>query len=54
MAATYKPGDVVPKTGKVECTQHHNTQDNVVAGTHFAPCMHWHEHDRKHCTWQYI
>lgn len=54
MAVTYRPGDTVPHTGRVECLQHPGTQDNVVAGTKFAPCMHWGEHDRKDCSWQYI
>ncbi len=31
MAETYKPGDTVPKTGKVECTQS-GIKDNVGAG----------------------
>jgi hypothetical protein len=51
---TYKPGEIVPKTGTVECLEHTGTQDHVVAGEKFAPCMHWHEHDRKDCVWQYI
>jgi hypothetical protein len=54
MADTYKPGDTVPKTGKVQCTQHNNTKDHVQAGTTFAPCMHWSEHDRTSCTWEYV
>jgi hypothetical protein len=54
VATTYKPGDTVPRTGEVQCTQHNNTQDNVKEGTKFAPCMHWGDHDRKECTWQYI
>lgn len=54
MATTYSPGQVVPKTGDVECTQHNNTKDHVIVGTRFAPCMHWGDHDREHCTWQYV
>jgi len=54
VAETYKPGDTVPKTGKVQCTQHHNTKDDVKAGETFAPCMHWKEHDRTGCTWEYV
>ncbi len=54
MAVTYKPGDKVPKTGEVKCTQHPEVTDNVVAGSEFAPCMHWGEHDRKNCTWEYV
>jgi hypothetical protein len=51
---TYKPGDTVQKTGEVQCTQHQNTKDKVVAGSIFAPCMHWSEHDRTGCTWEYV
>lgn len=54
MSDTYKPGDIAPKTGQVKCTQHHDVTDNVVAGREFPPCMHWHEHDRKDCTWEYV
>jgi hypothetical protein len=32
MATTYKPGDTVPRDGKVECTQYNGTKDNVKAG----------------------
>jgi hypothetical protein len=54
MAQTYKPGDTVPKTGEVQCTQHSNVKDKVTAGSTFAPCMHWGEHDHKECTWEYV
>lgn len=54
MADTYKPGDTVPRTGEVECTQRNGVKDKVTAGTTFAPCLHWHEHDGKGCTWQYV
>ena len=33
---------------------HNDTEDHVVAGTKFAPCMHWGTYDRKECTWQYV
>jgi hypothetical protein len=41
MAATYKPGDTVPKTGEVQCTQTNGVKDKVTAGKTFAPCDHW-------------
>ena len=50
---TYKPGQVVPLDGTVECTRHHDVQDHVKAGTRFAPCSHHHEHSEG-CTWQYV
>ena len=50
---TYKPGQVVPRDGTVECTRHHDVQDHVKAGTRFAPCSHHHEHSEG-CTWQYV
>ena len=50
---TYKPGQVVPRDGTVECTRHRDVQDHVTAGTRFAPCSHHHEHSAG-CTWQYI
>lgn len=53
MATTYKPGDTVPRDGKVECTQYNGTTDNVKAGTKFAPCDHFGDHHGKDCTWQY-
>jgi len=54
MAQTYKPGETVPKTGEVECTQNNGTKDHVKAGTKFAPCDHWGQHNGKDCTWQYV
>jgi len=50
---TYKPGQVVPSDGTVECALHHDVQDHVKAGTRFAPCSHHHEHSEG-CTWQYV
>ena len=50
---TYKPGQVVPRDGTVGCARHHDVQDNVKAGTRFAPCSHHHEHSEG-CTWQYV
>ncbi|MGZ6807560.1 MAG: hypothetical protein ACXVGG_13180 [Mycobacteriaceae bacterium] len=50
---TYRPGQVVPRDGTVECARHHDIQDHVTAGTRFAPCSHHHEHSEG-CTWQYI
>ena len=52
-AETYKPGQVVPRDGTVECARHHDVQDHVTAGTRFAPCSHHHEHTEG-CTWQYV
>ena len=52
-AETYKPGQVVPRDGTVECARHHDVQDHVKAGTRFAPCAHHHEHSEG-CTWQYV
>jgi len=52
-AETYKPGQVVPRDGTVECARHHHVQDHVQAGTRFAPCSHHHEHSEG-CTWQYV
>jgi hypothetical protein len=50
---TYKPGQVVPLDGTVECARHPGVQDHVKAGTRFAPCSHHHEHSEG-CTWQYV
>ena len=50
---TYKPGQVVPRDGTVECARHPDVQDHVKAGTRFAPCSHHHEHSEG-CTWQYV
>lgn len=54
MATTYKPGDTVPTTGTVKCTQYNGTQDRVTAGTTFAPCDHYGDHHPTGCTWQYL
>jgi hypothetical protein len=54
LAATYRPGEIAPKTGTVKCTQHPSVRDKVKAGTKFAPCDHWGEHGQKNCTWQYV
>jgi hypothetical protein len=55
MAATetYKPGQIVPRDGTVECARHHDVQDHVRAGTRFPPCSHHREHSEG-CTWQYV
>ena len=50
---TYKPGQVVPRDGTIECARHHDVQDHVKAGTRFAPCSHHHKHSEG-CTWQYL
>ena len=50
---TYRPGQVVPRDGTVECARHHDVQDHVKAGTRFPPCSHHHEHSEG-CTWQYV
>ena len=50
---SYKPGQIVPLDGTVECTRHHDIRDDVKAGTRFAPCSHHHEHSEG-CTWQYV
>ena len=50
---TYKPGQVVPRDGTVECALHPDVQDHVKAGTRFAPCSHHREHSEG-CTWQYV
>jgi hypothetical protein len=50
---TYKPGQVVPRDGTVECARHHDVQDHVKAGTRFAPCSHHHEQSEG-CAWQYV
>ena len=36
---TYKPGQVVPRDGTVECARHHDVQNHVKAGTRFAPAV---------------
>jgi hypothetical protein len=54
MADTYKPGDTVPKTGEVQCTQKNGVKDKVTEGETFAPCDHWGEHNGKDCTWEYV
>ncbi len=50
---TYKPGQVVPRDGIVECARHHDIRNHVKASTRFAPCSHHHEHSEG-CTWQYV
>jgi hypothetical protein len=47
MATQYKPGDIVPKTGKVKCTQYPGTQKDVKAGDKFPPCDNWGQHHPK-------
>lgn len=50
MAQQYKPGEVVPRDGRVECKQFNGTQDNVKKRARFAPCDHWRDHHGKDCT----
>ena len=52
-ATEYKPGQLVPRNGTVQCTRHREVQDHVTSGTRFAPCSYHHEHTAG-CTWQYI
>ncbi|HEY1884107.1 MAG TPA: hypothetical protein VGG51_13815 [Candidatus Cybelea sp.] len=55
MAQTYKPGEIVPKTSKVQCVEHDYIEDHVEAGTRFAPCHHFNEKgSAKGCAWQYV
>lgn len=55
MAQTYKPGEIVPKTGTVQCVEHTNIRDHVQQGTRFAPCHHFDDADSgKGCVWQYV
>lgn len=54
MATQYKPGDLVPQDGTVECKEFKGTRDNVKKDTHFAPCAHWGDHHGKGCTWEYV
>ena len=49
---SYKPGQIVPLDGTVECMRHPDIKNDVKAGTRFAPCSHHHEHSEG-CTWQY-
>jgi hypothetical protein len=50
---SYKPGQIVPLDGTVECMRHPDIKNDVKAGTRFAPCSHHHEHSEG-CTWQYV
>jgi hypothetical protein len=55
MAQTYKPGEIVPQTGEVQCVQHSDIKDHVTEGTRFAPCTHIDDKQpAKGCTWQYV
>lgn len=54
MAMQYKPGDIVPKTGRVKCTQYQGTQKNVKAGERFPACDNWGQHHGSGCTWEYV
>jgi hypothetical protein len=54
MAQTYKPGETVPKTGEVRCSQRNGLREKVVEGDKFAPCLHWREHGGWKCTWEYV
>jgi hypothetical protein len=54
MADQYKPGDTVPKDGRVQCTQYQGTQKDVTKGKIFPPCDNWHQSHPKGCTWEYV
>ena len=54
MADQYRPGDVVPHTGTVECKQYKGTRKSVTVGTHFPPCDNWGDHHGAKCTWEYV
>lgn len=54
MADQYKPGDTVPKDGRVRCTQYQGTQKNVKKGETFPPCDNWQQSHPKGCTWEYL
>jgi len=55
MAQSYKPGETVPQDGKVQCSAHPEIEDNVKAGTKFAPCHHFGDKESgAGCTWQYV
>jgi len=50
----YKPGEKVPRDGRVACVQHPDIQKDVKAGKTFPPCDNWHDPGNPGSTWQYI
>ncbi len=54
MPETYEPGERAPQSGEIRCTQHEDVIDEISVGETFPPCMHWSEHDRQECSWEYI
>jgi hypothetical protein len=54
LATQYKPGEIVPRDGTVECKEYNGTRNVVKKDTRFAPCDHWRDHHGKNCTWEYV
>jgi hypothetical protein len=54
MATTYKPGEIAPQSGTVQCSQHPAIKDKVEAGKKFPPADHWGQSGNPGCTWQYV
>jgi hypothetical protein len=54
MVQLYKPGDMVPRDGTVECTRYPGTRAHVKAGTRFFPCDRWRDHNPMDCALQFV
>jgi hypothetical protein len=51
---TYKPGDLAPKDGRIQCVKHPEVEKNIKADEHFPPCDNWGDHTGPGNVWQYI
>ena len=54
MAPQYRPGDIVPRDGLVQCTQFRGTREQVRRDALFPPCDNGGEHPPRRCTWEYV
>lgn len=51
---TYKPGDLIPRSGEAECTKAPETKEKVTAGMTFQLCDKYDDHYPETCIWEYV
>ncbi len=51
---TYKPGDLIPKSGEATCTLAPGEPEKVTAGMTFQLCDKYDDHYPDPCVWEYV
>jgi hypothetical protein len=51
---TYKPGDLIPRSGEAQCTLAPDSTERVTAGMTFQLCDKSDDHYPETCLWEYV